>query len=115
MGIMSLVVTEPSAVADQPVLNQTTSVEVNNTNGKELNNTHGKEAIYVLENGQETVTENNVVAENAVESRQNVAPQVTEAAASNTQKDAPKKSFASVVSYGFGCLVFGIMRLIHII
>ncbi|KAL6294856.1 hypothetical protein ACE6H2_002998 [Prunus campanulata] len=92
------VVTEPSAVADQPVLNQTTSVEVNNTNGRELNNTHRKEAIYVLENVQETVTENSVVAENPVESRQNVAPQVTEAAASNTQKDAPKKSFASVVN-----------------
>ncbi|BBG94334.1 Nuclear transport factor 2 family protein with RNA binding domain, RRM-RBD-RNP motifs, partial [Prunus dulcis] len=89
---------EPSAVADQPELNQTTSVEVNNTNGKELNNTHGKESINVLENGQETVTENSVVAENPVESSQNVAPQVTEAAASNTQKDAPKKSFASVVN-----------------
>ncbi|ONI31024.1 hypothetical protein PRUPE_1G288100 [Prunus persica] len=92
------VVTEPSVVADQPELNQTTSVEVNNTNEKELNNTHGKESINVLENGQETVTENSVVAENPVESRQNVAPQVTEAAASNTQKDAPKKSFASVVN-----------------
>ncbi|KAM0987073.1 hypothetical protein ACFX13_011464 [Malus domestica] len=84
------VVTEPAAVADQPVVSQTTSVEVKNTNGKRGND--------VMEIVPEPVTKYSVSADDPIESRRSVALKETEATASNTQNDAPKKSFAAVVT-----------------
>ncbi|KAM0983778.1 hypothetical protein ACFX2C_011277 [Malus domestica] len=84
------VVTEPAAVADQPVVSQTTSVEVKNTNGMRGND--------VMEIIPEPVTKYSVSAHDPIESRRSVALKETEATASNTQNDAPKKSFAAVVT-----------------
>lgn len=99
MDIMVSVVTEPAAVADQPVVSQTTSVEVENTNGKRGND--------VMENVPEPVTKYSVSADDPIESRRSVAQKETEATASITQNDAPKKSFAAVVGYCLGYLVVG--------
>lgn len=87
---MLSVVTEPSAVADQPVVSQTTTLEVKITNEKKANN--------VMETVPEPITKYSVSADNPIESRQSVTLKATEHAAPKAQKDAPKKSFAAVVS-----------------
>ncbi|XP_068327957.1 nuclear transport factor 2-like [Pyrus communis] len=84
------VVTEPSAVADQPVVGQTTILEVKITNEKEATN--------VMETVPEPIAKYSVSADNPIESRQSVTLKATEHAAPKAQKDAPKKSFAAVVS-----------------
>lgn len=104
---MCIVITELCAIADEPIPTQTTYVEVDSANGNEVN--------HVLKNCEESeknviseksvVAEKSVVVEKGVDARQSVANHVNEAASSassNIQKDAPKKTFASVVSHCFG-------------
>ncbi|XP_050373856.1 nuclear transport factor 2-like [Argentina anserina] len=91
---------ELCAVADEPIPSQTTYVEVDAANGNEVN--------HVLKNFEESeknviseksvVAEKNVVVEKGVDARQSTPNHVNDAASSNIQKDAPKKTFASVVN-----------------
>ncbi|PRQ40631.1 putative nucleotide-binding alpha-beta plait domain, NTF2-like domain-containing protein [Rosa chinensis] len=94
---------ELCAVTDEPIPTQTTYVEVDSANANEVN--------HVLKNCEESeknviseksvVAEKSVVVEKGVDARQGVANHVNEAASSassNIQKDAPKKTFASVVN-----------------
>lgn len=104
-----LLIAESSIVADQPVLGETTSVEVENSNtGNQVGELEDNQKQSISDKdgvAEETVQAEqighagNVLAENSVVSNQNVARSITEAAVSNLQEDAPKKSFASVVRY----------------
>lgn len=118
-------VAESSNVADQPALSETIPVEVEpsnngNENGELVDNQKesvsdkvvvAEESIQAEQNGHAAET---VLAESSVETNQNVAHSIPVTAVSNLQEDAetnqnvarsipvedaPKKSFASVVSY----------------
>ncbi|KAL6186748.1 hypothetical protein ACLB2K_042867 [Fragaria x ananassa] len=85
---------ELCAVSDEPIPSQTTYVEVDTAHGVN----------HVLKNYEESeknVISEKSVAEKSVDSRQSATNHVNEApssASSGIQKDAPKKSFASIVN-----------------
>ncbi|KAL6187795.1 hypothetical protein ACLB2K_039190 [Fragaria x ananassa] len=89
------------AVSDEPIPSQTTYVEVDTANGVNhvLKNYEESEKNVISE--KSVVAEKNVVVEKSVDSRQSATNHVNEAASSassSIQKDAPKKSFASIVN-----------------
>lgn len=105
---------ESIVAADQPVLSEGTSLEVEVEVEVEVDTGNDEsQVIPLVEHEEEIVSENGTIAienghaeennvvENPVDSSQNTAHSVIERAASNVQEDAPKKSFASVVSYCF--------------
>lgn len=105
---------ESTVAADQPVLSEGTSLEVEVEVEVEVDTGNDEsQVIPLVEHEEEIVSENGTIAienghaeennvvENPVDSSQNTAHSVIERAASNVQEDAPKKSFASVVSYCF--------------
>ena len=60
-----------------------------------------EEASQPLENGKLSVTENMVPVNHVKESSHQEHQPTIEKVASNTQEDAPKKSFASIASFFF--------------
>ncbi|PON64654.1 Splicing factor-like protein [Trema orientale] len=96
---------ESSTVADELMPSEITSEEVEISNdGNQVgevvdNHDEGLVSIEIVEAEQNGHAEEKVLAVNSVESNQNVARTITEAAVSNPEEDpAPKKSFASVVN-----------------
>lgn len=61
-------------------------------------NNNGKEVSHQIANQKLSVSEKGDVAEHPINSSQNAVSTITETAASKIQENAPKKSFASVVS-----------------
>lgn len=105
---------ESTVAADQPVLSESTSLEMEVEVEVEVEVDTGNDesqVIPLVEHEEEIVSENGTIAienghaeennvvESPVDSSQDTAHSVIERAASNVQEDAPKKSFASVVSY----------------
>lgn len=102
---LCIVISELCAVSDEPIPSQTTYVEVDTANGVNhvLKNYEESEKNVISE--KSVVAEKNVVVEKSVDSRQSATNHVNEAASSassSIQKDAPKKSFASIVCHCIG-------------
>lgn len=83
------VIAEPTQISNHPVLNHVTPVIEDAKNSKE--------ASHALDNEQVSVAEKVVITNHQAVSNQNDAHPVKETAASKTQEEALKKSFASVV------------------
>lgn len=84
-------ITEPTQVPNQTVDDKAPLPVEEDAESK-------KEANVPLENGMASVAEEVPVAVETVVSNKNDAAPVTEVVAPKTQEEAPKKSFASVVS-----------------
>ncbi|XP_024018261.1 ras GTPase-activating protein-binding protein 2 [Morus notabilis] len=99
-------VVESTNAADQPVLSETTSVEIE-VEVEVATGNDESQVIPPVDHEKERITEKVVVAaenghvdpaENSVDLSQSAAHSVSETTTSTLQEDAPKKSFASVVN-----------------
>jgi Ras GTPase-activating protein-binding protein 1 len=88
---INFVITEPPSVPDH-------TVAVNVSTNLEEGGVQAKESGHPLDNGEIPTSEKDIVVEKEVVATQNDAHPVSEAVASSVQEDAPKKSYASVVS-----------------
>jgi hypothetical protein len=88
---INFVITEPPSVPDH-------TVAVNVSTNLEEGGVQAKESGHPLDNGEIPISEKDIVVEKEVVATQNDAHPVSEAVASSVQEDAPKKSYASVVS-----------------
>jgi len=88
---INFVITEPPSVPDH-------TVAVNVSTNSEEGGVQAKESGHPLDNGEIPTSEKDIVVEKEVVATQNDAHPVSEAVASIVQEDAPKKSYASVVS-----------------
>jgi hypothetical protein len=73
-----------------------------------------KEVSLPLENGKLSVTENVIPVNHVKESSHQEQPASIEKVPSNTQEDAPKKSFASIVSLFIYLLIINLFIYLHL-
>lgn len=93
-----IVNTEPVHVADEIPPSETVIADIDISVSKEVS--------QPLENGKLSVTEKVIPVSPVKESSQQEQHPSTEKAASNAQEDAPKKSFASIVSFIYLFIIY---------